>query len=70
MKKHLEALKGYSLAMQISGMMVCSIFGSLFGGLWLDRQFGTTPWLMLILMVLGLLFVIYTLYDIVKSSSQ
>jgi F0F1-type ATP synthase assembly protein I len=68
-KKYRGALKAYSLALQISGTMVCSIFGSLFGGLWLDRKLGTTPWLMLVLMGLGTLFTLYTLYDIIKSSS-
>ena len=68
MKKSLGPLKGYSLAMQISGTLVCSVFGSLFVGLWLDRKLGTTPWLMLVLMVLGLAFVMYTLYDVVRKS--
>lgn len=56
--------------MQISGMLVCSVFGSLFGGIWLDRKLGTTPWLMLILMVLGLGFAMYNIIQIAKDNSR
>jgi ATP synthase protein I len=69
-KKYIDAFKGYHLAMQISGMLVCSVFGSLFGGIWLDRKLGTTPWLMLILMVLGLGFAMYNIIQIAKDNSR
>lgn len=69
MKKYLGPLKGYHLAMQISGTLVCSVFGSLLGGIWLDRKLGTTPWLMLILMILGIAFAMYTIYRIVKEET-
>jgi F0F1-type ATP synthase assembly protein I len=69
-KKYREALAGYYLAIQISSILLCSVFGSLFGGIWLDRQLGTTPWLMLILMVIGIVFATYTIYRTVKESQQ
>lgn len=70
MKKYREALAGYHLAIQISGILLCSVFGSLFGGIWLDRKLGTTPWLMLVLMVVGIIFATYIIYHIAKESQQ
>jgi len=58
------------LALQISGALLCSVFGSLFGGIWLDRKLGTTPWLTLVLMVLGIAFAMYTIYRIVNESQN
>ena len=70
MKKYREALVGYYLAIQISSILLCTVFGSLFSGIWLDRQLGTKPWLMLVLMVLGIVFATYTIYRTVKESQQ
>ena len=70
MKKYREALAGYQLAIQISSILLCSVFGSLFGGIWLDRQLGTTPWLMLVLMVVGIVVATYTIYRTVKASQK
>ena len=67
MKKYVGPLKGYGLALQISGILLCSIFGALFGGIWLDRRFSTTPCLMLILMVLGISFAMYAIIRTVKE---
>ncbi len=67
MKKYIGPLKGYSLALQISSILLCSVFGALFGGIWLDRKFSTTPCLMLVLMVLGIAFAMYTIYRTVKE---
>ncbi len=70
MKKYREALAGYQLAIQISSILLCSVFGSLFGGIWVDKQLGTTPWLMLVLMVVGIVGGIYTIYRTVKESQK
>ncbi|MBE7553004.1 MAG: AtpZ/AtpI family protein [Anaerolineales bacterium] len=67
MKKYLSTLEGYHLALQISSILLCSVFGSLFGGIWLDRKLGTTPWLTLILMVVGLVIATYIIYRTVKE---
>jgi F0F1-type ATP synthase assembly protein I len=69
-KKYLSALEGYHLALQISSILLCSVFGSLFGGIWLDRKLGTAPWLMLILMVVGLVIATYIIYRTVKEPHQ
>jgi len=66
-KKYVGPLKGYGLALQISGILLCSVFGALFGGIWLDRKFSTTPCLMLFLMVLGIAFATYAIYQAVKE---
>lgn len=70
MDRFREALKGYNLAMQISGTLVLIIFCSLFGGIWLDKKLGTTPWLMLVLMVVGLVFAMYTVIRIAIETQQ
>jgi len=67
MKKYLGPLKGYYLFIQISGILLCSVFGSLGAGIWLDRKLGTTPWLLLALMFGGFAFAIYTIYRAVKG---
>jgi F0F1-type ATP synthase assembly protein I len=69
MKKYLGTLKGYHLVIQISGIMLCSVFGSLGAGIWLDKRLGTTPWLLLILMILGMAFAMYTIYRTVKQEN-
>jgi F0F1-type ATP synthase assembly protein I len=66
-KKHLVA---YYLFAQISGVWLCSIFGSLVAGLWLDKKLGTAPWFLLILVVLGMAFAIYTIYRTVNQINR
>ena len=70
MNRFRDALKGYNLAMQISGTLVFITLCSLFGGIWIDRKLGTTPWLMLIAMVIGLAFAMYTVIRIAKEAKQ
>ena len=70
MDRFREALKGYHLAMQISGSLVLIIFCSLFGGIWLDKKLGTKPWLMLVLMVVGLAFAMYTVIRIANEAQR
>jgi ATP synthase protein I len=66
-KRLRDALKGYNLAMHISGTMVLIVFCSLFGGIWIDKQLGTKPWLMLLFMILGFAFAMFTVYRIVND---
>jgi F0F1-type ATP synthase assembly protein I len=42
-----------ALAFQIAGLIACSVLGSLFLGIWLDRRLGSAPWIMLVMMVIG-----------------
>lgn len=53
--------------MQISGSLVLIVFCSLFGGIWLDKKLGTRPWLMLVFMVVGLVFAMYTVIRIANE---
>ncbi len=68
MKKYIDPLVGYYLAMQISGILLCSVFTSLGAGLWLDKTLGTLPWLTLVLMILGIAFAMFTIYRTVNKS--
>jgi F0F1-type ATP synthase assembly protein I len=68
-KKYRREIRGYTLAMQISGTMMLCIFCSLFSGIWLDKQFRTTPCIMLVFMVLGFAIAMYNTYRIVKENS-
>jgi F0F1-type ATP synthase assembly protein I len=56
-----------SLMFQLSGMIACSILGSLFLGLWLDRRLGTTPCMLLVLMVIGLVVAVVGTYRLATS---
>jgi F0F1-type ATP synthase assembly protein I len=67
MKKSLGPFKGYYLFVQISSILLCSVFGSLTAGIWLDHQLGTTPWLLFVLMIAGLVVAMYTIYRTVKG---
>ena len=67
MKKFSGLIKGYQLVLQISSILLCSIFGALFGGIWLDRKLGTTPCLMFVLMVLGVIFAMVAIYRTVNE---
>ena len=67
MKKLPDPLKNYFLFVQISGIWLCSIFGALGAGIWLDKTLGTTPWLLLTLMILGTAFAMYTIYRTINQ---
>lgn len=67
MKNFSDLIKGYQLVLQISSILLCSIFGALFGGIWLDRRLGTKPCLMLVLMVLGVIFAMVAIYRTVNE---
>jgi F0F1-type ATP synthase assembly protein I len=67
MKKYLGPLKGYYLFVQISSILLCSVFGSLGAGIWLDHKLGTTPWLLFVLMIVGLTVGMYIIYRTVKG---
>ncbi len=67
MKKYVVA---YYLFAQISGMWLCSIFGSLAAGLWIDKNLGTAAWFLLVLVVLGLVFAVYSIYRTVTQINQ
>jgi F0F1-type ATP synthase assembly protein I len=65
-----QALAGYNLALKFGTMFMVSICCSLAAGLFLDRQLGTTPWLMLILMLAGLVFSNYAIYKVASRMNK
>jgi F0F1-type ATP synthase assembly protein I len=66
-KRYRSALAGYALAGQISGILLCSVFSSLFAGIWLDKKLHTAPCLMLLLMMVGIAFAIYTIRRLINE---
>jgi F0F1-type ATP synthase assembly protein I len=59
-----RAIVGYDLAFKFAMMLVCPIFGSFFAGIFIDRKLGTTPWLMFLLVTVGMAFSIYAVYRV------
>ena len=60
-----EAALGYNLVIKFMIMLTCPLLGGLLGGAFLDKQFNTTPWLMFILTLIGLIFSVYAIYRVV-----
>lgn len=61
---------GYNLALKFSLMLTCSTLGSLFAGIYLDRWLGTKPWLMLVLMFVGIIFGAYAVYRVATRQTN
>ena len=55
-------------ASSIGISMVIAIFGSLYLGLWLDKKFGTSPYLTLLLLFLGVVAGFKNIYVMIKRS--
>jgi ATP synthase protein I len=53
------------LATQISGVVIVAVLGSMFLGLWIDRQLGSSPWAVLLLLGLGTLVAVAGCYRVV-----
>lgn len=53
-RKYVQALSMLSLVSQIGLMVVISILGCTFIGKYLDDKFGTSPFLLLIFLLLGI----------------
>lgn len=49
-KRSYNALSASSVGLELG----IAVIVGLLGGMWLDKQFGTTPWLMLLFLVFGL----------------
>ena len=58
------------LVLQVSSIVLCSVLGSLLFGVWLDRRFGSAPWLTLVLMVIGLGLAVFGTYRLAKRMSE
>jgi F0F1-type ATP synthase assembly protein I len=69
--KHVRAaLIGYNLVLKFGVMITLPIFCSLFAGIFLDKKLGTTPWLMLLLMLIGIAFSTYAIYRVASRISE
>jgi F0F1-type ATP synthase assembly protein I len=54
--------RSLGLGIQIAGVVVVAVLGSLFLGLWIDRKLGSSPWATLLLLGLGTLVAIIGCY--------
>jgi len=59
-----------ALVLQVSSIVLCSVLGPLQLGVWLDRMFGSAPWLTLILMVIGLGLAVFGTYRLAKRINE
>ena len=55
-------------ASSIGISMVIAIFGSLYVGLWLDKKFGTSPYLTLLLLFMGVVAGFKNIYVMIRRS--
>lgn len=62
-----ELLDPLGLAMSLGFVVITLILGSLWLGLWIDRQLGTAPWGMLAFMLVGILTSTAAVYRLVAS---
>lgn len=65
-----EILKSLAMINQIGISMMVPIIGCVFVGIFLDRWLGTTPWLLIILMFLGMGASFRNLFKMTKSFSE
>lgn len=65
-----QAVVGYNLALKFGTMIIVSILCSLFAGIFLDKQLGTAPWLMLGLMLIGIVFSTYAIYRVASRMNE
>jgi F0F1-type ATP synthase assembly protein I len=65
-----QATANAALGFQIAGLIACSVFGSLFLGIWLDRRLGIAPCAMIVMMVLGVVVAIVGAYNLVRRIDQ
>ena len=60
-----QILRALSLLTQLGVSMAACIALGVFGGKWLDRMFGTSPWLLLVFAFLGAAASFKVMYDLV-----
>ncbi|MDA3845087.1 MAG: AtpZ/AtpI family protein [Vallitaleaceae bacterium] len=70
MKKSHETLKALGLLNQIAITMMVPIIGCVFFGIFLDKKLGTTPWLLIIFMFIGIGVAFRNLFVITKSFAK
>jgi len=58
------------LVYQLGGLIICSVLGSFFLGMWLDRRLGSTPCLIVVSVILGFAVAMIGAYRIVTKLSE
>ena len=58
------------LAFQVGGLIACSVLGSFFVGLWLDRCLGTTPCLIIVFVMIGFALAVFSAYRTAGQMSE
>ena len=65
-----QAVIGYNIALKFGIMISLSVLCSLFAGIFIDKQLGTTPWFMLALMLAGIVFSTYAVYRVASRMNE
>jgi len=58
------------LVFQIGGLIICSVLGSFFVGMWLDRRLGSAPCLIIVSVMFGFVVAVIGAYRIVTRLSE
>jgi F0F1-type ATP synthase assembly protein I len=58
------------LVFQVSGLIICSVLGPFFLGMWLDRRLGTAPCLIVVFVMVGFAVAMIGAYRIVTRLSE
>jgi F0F1-type ATP synthase assembly protein I len=58
------------LVFQIGGLITCSVLGSFFLGMWLDRRLGSAPCLMVVLVMIGFALAVIGAYRLTTRLSE
>jgi F0F1-type ATP synthase assembly protein I len=58
------------LVFQIGGLIACSVLGSFFLGMWLDRRLGSAPCLMVVLVMVGFALAVFGAYRLATRLSE
>ncbi|MBN2794351.1 MAG: AtpZ/AtpI family protein [Clostridia bacterium] len=65
-----KALKNLAYLTQIAFLMLTPIIGGVFIGNWLDEHFNTSPWLLLVCIILGVGTAFMSLYKFVMKVTK
>lgn len=66
-----DYLKSLSMVTQIGLLMAIPIFLCIFGGIWLDERFGTSPLFLIIFIILGVMAAFRNLFvTVLKTIDQ
>lgn len=69
-KNDFRMYENLALLSQVGIMMVVPIAGGLFAGNWLDKNLGTSPLFLLLLIALGAASAFYNLYKFTMAASK